>query len=660
MTKIFCYSTFLILVLFSAVSFSEEPVNQSAEAHYERGLELEKLGRETEATAEYLKIVINYPEAKELSEKAEERLSFLYSGFTVKSKESSYQPTPGENDPTIFFAYIRGLYENYRNLGQYDKALQVLQKLYDLDSENDTYLVDIGNIYLHGYNDPDQAIFHFKKAIEANPGNVKAYIDLGKAYEKQGDYESAHATYAKTAEMFPANPWTMYGLKRMEGLRLTKDKKFIKDWRISEAYPNSDKMGLNKVFPPEENRDIKWKRPFTYSDSGYVDLNAFMNPNDYVVAYALTYVYSAAKRDVIFRMGSDNGIKVWLNDIEIWNNDIDRSAEADEDVVKVAFKQGWNKILLKISETWGAWGFYFRITDTRGKAIQDLIFDPLKDESRLKELSGIMKKKKRLKVTGIALVYTGALSIFLVGIIFMISNIQNRIKINRMKEDFISSVSHELKTPIAAIKMFAETLKRGKVKENGRKLEYSDMIIRESDRLTRFIEKILDFSKLEKGGRIFEFKEENLVALAKNAADIYAKEVGDKDLKIQVNAIKDKTTAKIDRDAMTQAILNLVENAYKYSEIKDITINVGESGSRVYLEVIDRGPGIPKNEIDRIFDKFYRVREGKSSSAKGSGLGLAFTKSVVVAHKGNIQVESKPGKGSKFTIWLPGQGEMHA
>ena len=694
MSKIFCYSVFIICVLFTAFSFAEEakapPAHETiinhyreiirnttdparlADAHYEIGLALEKLGRESEATAEYLKIVINYPEVKELSEKAEERLAHLYTGFSVKSKEPSYKPTPGEKDPAIFFAYIRGLYENYRNLGQYDKALQILQKLYDLDSENETYLVDIGNIYLHGHNDPKQAIFHFKKAIEANPANVKAYIDLGKAYEKQGDYEAVLSTYTDLAEKFPANPWTMYGLKRTEGIRLAKDKKLVKDWFIIGPFDNRDKDGLKKHFPPEDNIDLnatyrgksnaslRWARPFDYGDSGYVDLNTLVNPNDYGIAYAVTYVYSPVQRKVDLRFGSDGGIRVWVDDTEVAERDIERFAEADDDVIKATLNKGWNRILLKISETWGSWGFYFRITDTKGNAIQNLIFDPLKDESRSRKLSGIMKKKKRLKITGIALVYTGALSIFLVGIIFMISNIQNRIKINRMKEDFISSVSHELKTPIAAIKMFAETLKRGKVKEDGRRLEYSDMIIRESDRLTRFIEKILDFSKLEKGGRIFEFKEENLVLLAKSAADIYAKEIGDEGLKIRVNAKKDTVTANIDRDALMQAVLNLVENAHKYSEIKEITINVGEAPGRAYLEVVDKGEGIPKNELGRIFDKFYRVEEGKGSSAKGSGLGLAFTKSVVAAHKGNIKVESKPGKGSKFTIWLPVQGGMRA
>lgn len=647
--RILIFTIFIALFFPAVRCYSEE-----ADTHYERGLELEKLRRETEATAEYLKILVNYPEAAEAAKKAEARLSSLYKDFSARTDEPAhYKPSDEQKDPTVFFAYVKSLYENYRNLGQYDKALGILEKLYDLDDENQSYLVEIGNIYLEGHNDADKAVFHLKKAISLNPDMPKAYVDLAKAYEKKGDFESALGAYAEGAKRFPSNPWSIYGLKRTEGIRLAKDKLLVKDWRFSETYPNSDRMGLNKVFPPEENRDIKWKRPFTYSDSGYVDLNAFMNPNDYVVAYALTYVYSAAKRDVIFRMGSDNGIKVWLNDIEIWNNDIDRSAEADEDVVRVAFKQGWNKILLKVSETWGSWGFYFRITNPNGTPAQDLIFDPLKNEKRLRETYGELKKRKHLKVTGIALLYTGALSIFLLGLYFMISNITGRMTINRMKEDFISSVSHELKTPISAIKILAETLKKDADK-NSRKEDYCSTIIKESDRLTRFINKILDFAKLEKGGEIFRFEKSDLAGLAREASDIYKNETQDSALKIRLNAEKDSVFAEIDKEAMLHVALNLMDNAYKYAgSEKEIEVNVAKSGKNAVLEVIDKGPGIPKDEIGKIFDKFYRVGKNATAGAKGSGLGLAFAKGVVEAHKGAITCESKPGHGSKFTVTLP-------
>ena len=236
----------------------------------------------------------------------------------------------------------------------------------------------------------------------------------------------------------------------------------------------------------------------------------------------------------------------------------------------------------------------------------------------------------------------------------MITNIQSKIKINRMKEDFISSVSHELKTPIAAVKMLAETLKRGKVKEAKRQDEYYEMIIHESDRLTRFINKILDFSKIEKGGKVFYFERENMAEIASSAVKIYGEESSDKDLKLHFNSEKDSLPAEVDKDAVFQVIFNLIDNAHKYSrEEKDITVNVKDAGKNVRVEIIDKGLGIAKENVEKIFDKFYRAEGDMIKGIKGSGLGLAFVKSVIQAHQGRIAVESELGKGSKFIILLP-------
>ena len=639
-----------------------------AEAHYRIGLALEKLGRETEATAEYLKIMINYPQISDAGKKAEERLAGLYSSFSKRTKEliKEDEVVAKEKDPRIFFAYTKSLYESYRNLGRYDRALHALKWLCNMDPENPDYLIDIGDIYLQGYNDPDKAILHFKKALEISPGNPRTYVDLGRSYEKKGDYESAVNMYAKAAKVSPANPWAIYGLRRIDGIRLAEDKRLVKDWYFLGPFDNSDKAGLKRPLAPEEkielkatysgkdNTPVKWFRPFSYDDSGYVDLNLLFKPHDYVVAYALTYVHSPRERDVQLRFGSDDGIKIWLNGQEIFNYDISRSAEADNDLVIANLSKGWNEILIKVSDTWGNWGFYFRATDLKGNPVEDLIFDPLKDDRRVKYIYGRFAREKRFRLTRIATLYIVAVSVFLTGLYFMVSNIYHRIKINRMKEDFISSVSHELKTPIAAVKMLTETLKRGKVRQDTGKTRYYDMIIRESDRLTRFINKILDFSKIEKGKKVFYFEKENLVDLTKTVVEIYKDESQDEKLKIQFNAEKDEILAEIDKDAIFQVIFNLIDNAYKYSkEEKVITINVKALPKEVRIEVIDKGLGIPKGSIERIFDKFYRVERDIVMGIKGSGLGLSFVKSVVSAHNGTMAVESKIGKGSKFVISLP-------
>jgi len=317
-------------------------------------------------------------------------------------------------------------------------------------------------------------------------------------------------------------------------------------------------------------------------------------------------------------------------------------------------KKGWNKILLRVSDTWGSWGFYFRVTDLKGNPIEAAICDPLRDDKRLKLIYGRLKREKRFRFTKIAATYAAALSALFLGLYLMVSNIHNKIKINRMKEDFISSVSHELKTPISAVRMLVETLRRGKIKEPSKVDQYYGMIIKESDRLTRFINKILDFSKIEKGGKIFCFEKTNVAELAKTAAATYKNEAQDEKLKIRADSEKSEIFAEIDKDAVTQIILNLIDNGYKYSDRdKDITLNVKEAGKNVRIEVTDKGSGIPKSDIEKIFDKFYRSDREINKGVKGSGLGLSFVKRVIDAHDGKIAVESEVNNGTRFIILLP-------
>ena len=180
------------------------------------------------------------------------------------------------------------------------------------------------------------------------------------------------------------------------------------------------------------------------------------------------------------------------------------------------------------------------------------------------------------------------------------------------------------------------------------------MIMRESDRLTRFINKILDFSKIEKGGKVFHFEKTNIAELVKTAVNIYRDEAQDEVLKIKFNVDKDELFADIDKDAVLQIVLNLIDNAYKYStKEKEITVNAKDARENIRIEVIDKGLGIPKDGVEKIFDKFYRVERDIAHGIKGSGLGLSFVKHVVDTHGGKIAVESEVGKGSKFIISLP-------
>ncbi|MDD5439301.1 MAG: ATP-binding protein [Candidatus Omnitrophica bacterium] len=640
-----------------------------AEAHFKIAEVLESQGKDNEATAEYLKIILNYPGVGEYAKSAEARLANLYNKFQGKDGRlpAGEEAKEETKDPAIFFTYIKSLYETYMDQGKYDKALYLIKKLLSMDSSNQDYYEDIGNIYLNGYNDPDTAMTYFNKVVTLNPNHPKVYTDLGLVYEKKNEIDEAIKNYRKGIELSPLNTWSMYGLARMEALELAKDKKLIRDWYVLGPFPYTGKNALAREYGPESNPDtakaytgsdgknIEWRRPFGYDDSGYVDLNNIFVKNDMVVAYCLTYAYAEREQKLQFRIGTDDPMVVWLNGTPVFKKEaILKPAQYDSDVVRVTFKKGWNEILIKSVEQHGMWGFYFRITDEAGNTPPDIIFDPLKDNQRMKLSYAKLRKQEGFKLAKTTLLYGTSMVIFLSGVYLLLSNIHNKAQIREMKDDFIASVSHELKTPLAAIKMFTETLNMGRVTDPDKIKEYYLTIIRETDRLTRFINKILDFQKLEKGKKVFSFESVDIRAIIKNAATIYKNQVQDEHFSVEEDYADDVPDVEVDEDAMLQVFLNLLTNAYKYSNTeKYAKLRVWKDDSGVYASVTDHGVGIPKDKLGKLFDKFYRADREAIKDIKGSGIGLNFSKSVVEAHGGKIWVESELNKGSIFTIWLP-------
>lgn len=659
-----------IQVYRQTLSEESDPIKR-AEVEFKLAECLEKLGREQEATAKYLNLTLNENSGK-YSNLAQEKLSNLlnkYSGKPVKP-----QGDRGAEYIVFFETYIRSYYEQLMNEGRYEEAEKFLKKLIKMDipkeayyQPKETYYEDLGRVYLEGYGDGENSLTYFKKILEINPNNPMAYIYMGLAYEKMNDINNAMKSYSKAQEIAPFNNWSIYGQSRMEAIKLAMEKKLVKDWYFIGPFSNKDRNALNTEFGPEKEMDltktyegiednaVKWARPYTYDDSGYVDLNSIFKINDLAACYALTYAYSGEDRPAQFRLGSDDPILVKLNGKVIFKEEyVSRPAQLDFNVVNVQLKKGWNEILIKTSESFGTWGFYFRVTDEDGKAAKDIILDPLKNEPRAKKMYSGFRKAKSLKIARVMVLFIVSLVFFLTGIYLAISNIYHKIKIRQMKDDFIASVSHELKTPLAAIKMFAETLNMGRVKKEEDKKEYYHTIIRETDRLTRFINKILDFQKIEKGKKIYSFEKVDTRELLSNAIDIYKNQVQDDELKIEQECETDLPQVELDEDAMLQVFLNLLTNAYKYSKNeKYIKASIKKNDKGVLISIADHGMGIPKSMITKIFDKFYRVERDATKDIKGSGIGLAFSKSVVEAHGGGIGVESELDKGSTFTIYLP-------
>jgi len=260
---------------------------------------------------------------------------------------------------------------------------------------------------------------------------------------------------------------------------------------------------------------------------------------------------------------------------------------------------------------------------------------------------------ERFLRTNLAIVI--GLSILLAaGILLTYRNVAREMQLARLKSDFVANVSHELRTPLALIRLYAETLELGRLNSQDKFQEYYRIIRKESERLSALINNILDFARIEAGRKEYEFRETDLAELVRSTLDSYRFQIEQQGFTLRENIAVDLPPLKVDREAIARSLLNLVNNALKYSsEEKFLGVNLYRLNGNVRLEVVDHGIGIPRGEQSRIFENFYRVGDPLVHNTKGSGLGLALVRHIVQAHGGNVSVESAPGKGSTFTISLP-------
>ncbi len=233
------------------------------------------------------------------------------------------------------------------------------------------------------------------------------------------------------------------------------------------------------------------------------------------------------------------------------------------------------------------------------------------------------------------------------------NNVKRELVLSRLKSDFVANVSHELKTPLALIRLFAETLEMGRVTKDGKAHEYYRIINKESQRLTQLINNILDFSRIEAGRKEYSFVTGDPARVIEDVVESYRFPIEQQGFRLAV-ALEPLPETEVDPDALAQALINLINNAIKYSgDDKQIEITARRSGERIEIAVADRGIGIPRGEQKKIFEKFYRVESSLIHETKGSGLGLSLVRHIMDAHGGSVEVDSTPGKGSTFTLVLP-------
>lgn len=239
------------------------------------------------------------------------------------------------------------------------------------------------------------------------------------------------------------------------------------------------------------------------------------------------------------------------------------------------------------------------------------------------------------------------------GVVLVLVFVRREANLSELQADFVSKVSHELRTPLTAIHLFAETIARSR--EDDATLEKCvDLLLQETERLSRRIDRLLDWGRMEAGRKLYDLREESAAEVVKEAVETFSP-LRYQDIDFACDIAPDLPPVFVDRPAIVDVILNLLSNAQKYGgSPPKVHISVTRTvKGDVAIAVQDNGEGIPHTEQRRIFDKFYRIDDRLSRSKEGSGLGLAIVKHTIRAHNGRVQVESEHGMGSRFIVILP-------
>jgi signal transduction histidine kinase len=239
--------------------------------------------------------------------------------------------------------------------------------------------------------------------------------------------------------------------------------------------------------------------------------------------------------------------------------------------------------------------------------------------------------------------------------VFLVAGAAAReVRVAELKSNFVASVSHDLKTPLALIQLFAETLELGRVRSRERALEYYRIINGEARKLTRLIENILDFSRMEAGLRPYRIAPADVGELTRRVLGQMESQLAQNQFTVTTRVAPGLPRVLVDADAVEQALENLLGNAMKYSgQSREIAVDVGAQNGHVVVSVTDRGIGIPRREQKRIFRKFYRVESELGGGPQGCVLGLAIVDHTMRGHGGFVHVDSAPDRGSTFALHFP-------
>ena len=275
------------------------------------------------------------------------------------------------------------------------------------------------------------------------------------------------------------------------------------------------------------------------------------------------------------------------------------------------------------------------------------------------ELAAHVQSRRILEISMVTL----SCAVIVAGVAAILFAAEKQRRISMLQSDFVANVTHELKTPLALVRMFGEMLQSGRVSSEAKQKEYLEIIVRESERLSALIENVLDFARVERGREAYEFARGDVGDAVEKAVAVYRYRAEREGVELTIDREGSLPPARIDERAVQLAVINLIDNALKYApEGKVIAIQAAREGAVVAVRITDQGPGVPEDDRDRIFERFVRGsrREGTnprpgstSGPVRGSGIGLALVKHIAESHGGRAWVEGAAVGGSTFVFTIP-------
>jgi two-component system phosphate regulon sensor histidine kinase PhoR len=274
------------------------------------------------------------------------------------------------------------------------------------------------------------------------------------------------------------------------------------------------------------------------------------------------------------------------------------------------------------------------------------------------EIAQSVQARKTLELVFVTL----SIVVIVAGVATILLAVERERRLNALKTDFVANVSHELKTPLALVRMFGEMLQSGRVASEEKRKEYLDIIVNESERLSSLIENVLDFARVERGRSAYEFADGDVGMVVSRAAQVLRFRAERERVKLDVHVATELPECRIDDRALQLAVINLIDNAIKYGSPKNdgaeavVRVTAEHVDGHVEVRVKDQGPGIASAEQERIFERFVRgtkTADKDGVPVRGSGIGLALVKHIAESHGGHARVESVLGKGSTFILTIP-------